>query len=216
MTNDYQIDIYSELSSLPVPSFLPRPVRELRKQPKPKRVRVFLFQTQDTFGKTWNVEQVRPTHHGFDVLYGQKEGLPGSIPRLICTTELREFWDAHKATYDAATYDLPMGRTTIKRARKKLGFNRGKDLSKFWMDRIHDLKTMTPREFAAKHNLTVSMAFDARARLLGRSARQLGWWKTPSIVQFLRSGVICREIKEKLGVSLTHAHRLRKRACQGE
>lgn len=121
------------------------------------------------------------TKHGFDVLYGQREDLPaGSLPRLICTKELRDYWEAHKATFDAAPYDLPIGRSTIKRARKKLGFHHGKDVSKFWMDRMHDLRTMKASEFAAKHNPTVRLTFEVRRRLLGRTSRQLGWWKTPA------------------------------------
>ena len=96
MTNDYQIDIYSELSSLPVPSFLPRPTPQ---GPKPKRQLTYLFQTQDLYGKTWFVEQVRSTRHGFDVVFGQKEGEPLRISRLVYTKELRDFWEKHKSLH---------------------------------------------------------------------------------------------------------------------
>jgi hypothetical protein len=158
------------------------------------------------------VEQVRPTRHGFDVLFGQKEGEPLRISRLVYTKELRDFWEKNKSLHNGTLSDLPIGRTTIKRARHRLGFNQRKDVSKFWMDRIDDLKTMKTSDFAAKHNLSRWMVADMRSKLFGPSHRKVGWWKSRTVMQFLRSGVTCREIKAKLGISLTHASRLRSRA----
>jgi hypothetical protein len=53
-------------------------------------------------------------------------------------------------------------------------------------------------------------------RLLGRTARLLGWWQTPETLAILRSDLKLREIGQKLGIGTTHALRLKLRALELE
>jgi hypothetical protein len=217
MTNDYQLNIYSELSSSPVPNFLPRIPKSLRGQTQTNKPKLpILFTVNDYKGILCFITQVRPTNHGFDVLYGYPEtkffGL--GPQRLISTRELFDFWEKYRTSTEFVTYDLPIGRTTIKRARKRLGFNFRTDTSKFWMDRLEELKAMPVREFAAKHGVNAAVAGDMRRKLVGNTARPVGWWNKPTILQYLRSGVTLTQICEKLGVKHTQACRLRTMAQQ--
>jgi hypothetical protein len=56
------------------------------------------------------------------------------------------------------------------------------------------------------------MVLGTRRRLLGKSARPVGWWRKPEFLEILRSNVPLRVIGEKLCVSISHAHRLKYRA----
>lgn len=219
MTNDYQLNIYSELSSSPVPSFLPRLPKSLRgqtKSNKPKRELPVLFTVNDYKGTLCFITQTRPTNHGFDVLYGYPENkIFGYGPqRLISTRELVDFWEKYRTSTEFLTYDLPVGRTTIKRARKRLGFNFRVDTSKFWMDRLEELKTLPVRDFAAKHGVSPGIVFDTRRKLLGKVSRDSFWWNKPAILAYLRSGASLDQIAAKLGVKHTQACRLRTIAQQ--
>src|SRR5437868_5316687 len=75
----------------------------------------------DVDGALWGVRDVRGTKHGFDLLYGSPVSRFGSyvsgLPRLIATQPLWDFWDANRTKRDGAIYDLPAGRTTLKRVR---------------------------------------------------------------------------------------------------
>jgi hypothetical protein len=218
MTNDFQIYIESAITSLPVPSFHPRLAKGQRvgKEKRNYRDKIpVLFQTSDYQEALWEVTKVRPTKHGFDLLLGYRIGTFFGLgpSRVIVTRELKDFWETNKVNAGFA-YTLPAGRTTLKRIRKRLGYNFRKAMSKYWMDRLGDLGTMRPRDFAVKHGIAREVAFDTRRRLLGKVAREKGWWNQPAILEFLRSDVKVREISEKLGVSLTQACRLRMRAQQ--
>jgi hypothetical protein len=217
MTNDFQIYIESKFSSLPVPSFHPRLPKGPRGSTDDSKQRAkipVLFQARDFQDALWDVTMVRATKHGFDLLLGYRAEGPFWFgpPRVICTSELKDFWERNRAKTGGLTYDLPAGRTTLKRVRRRLGFHFRKDVSKFWMDRLADLKTMRARDFAAKHDCALAVVLDTRRRLVGRVAREIGWWNKPAIVEFLLSGVTRREIAEKLGISLTQASRLRTQA----
>ena len=119
---------------------------------------------------------------------------------------------ANKTNRDGALFDLPAGRTTLKRARRRLGLNDNQDLKDYWNERIPELETLSAREFAARHNLDVGLVFDSRLRVLGKRARELNWWRTPDTLDILRSNITLREVGEKLGIGTTHAKRLRDRA----
>jgi hypothetical protein len=189
--------------------------RSLSKKLLAQRERSILFQVEDVEGGTWGVKQVRETKHGFDLLFGvpvDHGSYRGGLARIIATKELTDFWDANRTRHDGFLFDLPAGRSTLKRVRRRLQFNFRNDWSEFWMDRLEDLKTMPPRDFAAKHDLEPNVVFEMRFKLLGKRARDLGWWRDPLIVETLLSGVTLREIGEKLDIGTTHAKRLRDRA----
>jgi hypothetical protein len=77
----------------------------------------------------------------------------GGLPRLIPTRELRDFWHTNRARLNGFIYDLPAGRTTLKRARQRLGFNSRDDISEFWTERIEDLELLSAHEFAATYGV---------------------------------------------------------------
>ncbi len=184
-----------------------------------KRKYPVLGQVRDVEGGLWDVREIRDTKHGFDLLFGSPVSRVGhdvgGLPRLIATKPLQEFWEAHKTKYGGVIFDLPAGRTTLKRVRRRLGFNYLKDQSKFWKERIHDLKTLSAREFAARHGVDVQVVFDTRTKVIGRRARPWGWWRKPKPLQILLSDITLREMGEKLGLSISQAKRLRDRARQG-
>jgi hypothetical protein len=93
-----------------------------------------------------------------------------------------------------------------------LGFHSLDDLSEFWRERIEDLEALSAREFAVRHKVDIDVVFDTRTKLLGRRARQLGWWRKPRPLKILRSNIPLREMGEKLGISITQAKRLRHQA----
>jgi hypothetical protein len=174
-----------------------------------------LFQVRDVENDLWDVRDIRATRHGFDVLYGSpvyRLSNYRSGPCLIVTKELFAHWEANKTNRDGALFDLPAGRTTLKRARSRLSLNDNQDLKDYWNEHIHKLKILSAREFAACHNLDVDSVFDSRLRVLGKRARHLNWWRTPDTLEILRSNVTLREIGEKLGIGTSHAKRLRDRA----
>lgn len=175
-----------------------------------------LGQLRDVEGTVWDIRDVRPTKHGFDLMFGNKTLDHGpnwiGLPRLICTKELYDFWDQNRVKGEGFLFSLPAGRTTLKRLRKRYRFNFDNDVDKLWQDRLEDLKSMKPRDFAKKYEIKLSQAFDRRTQLLGRRARQLGWWRTSETIALLRSGLTLREIGEQLNISTSQVHRLRRRA----
>lgn len=176
-----------------------------------------LGQVRDVEDAVWDVRDIRTTKHGFDLLFGSPVSMPvhrWGPPRLIATRSLYDFWDANRTKRDGAIYDLPAGRTTIKRIRRRLGFHSLKDLSKFWHARIEDLQKLSARDFASKHDVNIRVVFETRYKLLGKQARDLNGWHDPATLEVLRSNLTLREMGEKLGISISHAKRLRDRARQ--
>jgi hypothetical protein len=184
-------------------------------EPRIKHKATIVGQVRDVDGRLWNVRQIRETKHGFNLLYGSPEALAGywgGPARLIATQPLIDFWEANRTQHDGVLFDLPAGRTTLKRVRYRFGFNYLKDLSAFWMQRIEDLEELSAREFARKHNVDFHVASETRRKLFGNRARKLGWWRKARPLKILRSNIMLREIAEKLDISTSHAHRLRDRA----
>jgi hypothetical protein len=176
-------------------------------------------EARDVFGNPWFVRDIRTTKHGFDLLFGSRDEADRKnwgLPRLIPTRELIDYWEANRTNRDCVIYDLPAGRTTIKRVRHRLGFHLPNDVAAQWRARLDDLKTLKPREFATRYNMKADVVKDARRRLLGRTARPFGWWQTPETLSILHSGLKLREIGQKLGIGTTHVRRLKLRALELE
>ena len=185
------------------------------KLPAPKMKYPVLYQVRDVDNDLWDVRDVRPTKHGFDLLYGSRVYRLTNHrngPGLIVTKQLFDYWQANKTKREGVLFDLPAGRTTLKRARSRYGFNYNLDLKDFWTEHIPELQTLSAREFAARHNLDVDVVFDSRFRVLGKRARELNWWRTPQTLDILRSDITVTEMGRKLGIGRTHARRLRDRA----
>ncbi|MGD0499726.1 MAG: hypothetical protein ABSC23_14960 [Bryobacteraceae bacterium] len=95
-----------------------------RMKPNPK----IIGHVRDVEGGLWDVRQIRDTKHGFDLLFGSPVPRLGSyrggLPRLIATRPLIDFGDANRTKHDGVLYDLPAGRSTLKRVRHRLGFHR--------------------------------------------------------------------------------------------
>ncbi len=187
-----------------------KPVTRMKRQAK------ILGQVRDVEGSLWDVRQIRDTKHGFDLLFGSPEPRLGSyrggLPRLIATQPLIDFWEANRTKRDGVLFDLPAGRTTLKRVRRHLGFHNLDDISEFWKERIEDLEALSAREFAIRHEVDIQVVFDTRRKLLGKRARDPGWWRKPRPLKILRSNITLREMGEKLDISITQAKRLRDRA----
>jgi hypothetical protein len=181
-----------------------------------KRKSTILGQVRDVEGGLWDVRQIRDTKHGFDLLFGSPAPRLGSyrggLPRLIATRPLIDFWEANRTKHDGVLYDLPAGRTTLKRMRHRFGFHYLDDLSQFWKDRIEDLETLSAREFAMRHKVDVEVAIDTRRRLLGKRTRDLGWWRKPRPLKILLSNISLSQMGRKLRISISQAKRLRDRA----
>jgi len=181
------------------------PITEIKRQKRWEQI-------FDVDGSLWDVREARATKHGFDLLFGlpATSGLGRFIGpiRLIATPALVSYWHAHR-TVEGAIYDLPAGRTTIKRLRSRLRLNFFTDRRDLWKKRTGDLKTLPTREFAERYGVPFHVASDWRFLLLGRATRPLDWWRHPAVLAVLRQpGVKLREIASSLHIGTTHAKRL--------
>jgi len=171
----------------------------------------------DVDGSLWNVREARATKHGFDLLFGipANSGIsPRDIgpKRLIATPALVAYWEVNR-TNEGAVNDLPAGRSTLKRIRKRLRFDFFQDRRNLWKKRTGDMKTLPTGEFADRYNVPTEQANDWRMRLVGRVARPLDWWQHPEALAILRNPGITRTAMAKaLNIGTSHAHRLRLRA----
>ena len=173
-------------------------------------------QVYDVYDCLWDVRDARATKHGFDLLFGSPANAPlgsycGGLPRLIATPALRDYWEVNKTKWGGEIYDLPAGRSTMKRVRRRLGLNLMKDSRAFFRKRIGDLKTLSAREFAERHGVRVEVVSDRRFNLLGRRARPSGWWQDEAVLEVLRAPITLREAGERLGIKTSQVHRLRER-----
>jgi hypothetical protein len=175
-----------------------------------------LGQVQDAHNEFWDVRDIRTTRHNFDLLYGSPvyrlANDCNGQPRLIVTKELAAYWEANRTKHDGVLFDLPAGRTTLKRARTRMDFHYYRDVKTYWSKYLRDLETVPAREVAARHNVDICVVKQRRRELLGTRARPRDWWRTPDTLDILRSNITLREIGEKLGIGTTHVRRLRDRA----
>lgn len=186
---------------------------------KPKTSKLpfeLIMRVRDVDGAYWDVYEARPSKHGFSVLYGlpvsELGDLRGGNLQLIATHELVQFWEANITKRDGIIFDLPAGRTTLKRMRRRLGFHWNDDMRQFWLDRIDDLRNLSAREFAERHGVNVDLVFDSRLRVLGPVAREPGWWTNARTLNVLKWNVPLRVIGRELDISISHAKRLKSRA----
>ena len=165
----------------------------------------------DFEGRSWDVREFRRTKYGFDLAIGWPDGRRGKGyggPALIPTIELIEYWNS-AAVRRGAIYDLPMGRTAIKRLRLVLGMNFYEDVEGWWLDRKKDLDSLRGSHFAKKHGAHESEISQAHTRLIGPRLRARGWWREKTNAEVLLSSLPIREIAQKLKVSDGSARRLR-------
>ncbi len=173
----------------------------------------------DVDGSLWEVREARATKYGFDLLFGYpgNSHLPPRLigpSRLIATPALVNFWETYR-TEEGYIYDLPAGRSTIKRLRRRLKLNLPVDRRKLWKKRAIDLKTLPTNDFAERYNVSKTVSTDWRYRIFGRTTRPDNWWRHPEALAVLRKkGLKLKEIALALKITTSHAHRLRALAAQ--
>jgi hypothetical protein len=177
-----------------------------------------LGEIRDLDNTVWDVREIRPTKHGFDMLYGTRTlgrgVLSGGKPRLIATIDLMEFWSVNGTRRDGILFDLPEGHRALDSMRAQLGFNFLEATHAFWNDRIDDLRSLPAKEFAARHGVSQSAAMSRRYRLFGSTKRPRGWWRNRKVLSLLLSSQTLRKVASKLGISNCHVFHLRARAKQ--
>ncbi len=175
-----------------------------------------LGQIRDIAGTLRDVREIRPTKHGFDMYYGtpssRRGASPGGKPHLIASIGLMEFWHENGTRGRGFLFDLPAGYSTLKSLRARLGFNFRDDTDAFWNARIGDLMSLSTTQFASRHDVTASAAAHWRYKIFGSITRPKGWWNTRKVVAVLVSGQRLAIIGKKLGISTSHAFRLRAQA----
>jgi hypothetical protein len=175
-----------------------------------------LGEMTDLDGTLWEVREIRPTKHGFDLYCGNPVSYRGTPirgkSRLIPSIELMEFWSDNGTRRDGVLFDLPANRNTLKSMRATLGFNLHEATHAFWEDRLSDLRLLSADEFAEKHGVSRSAALARRLSIFGRTMRPVGWWRKPKVIAILLSGQFLRIIGRQLGISTCYAFDLRARA----
>src|SRR5690606_33121110 len=78
---------------------------------------------EDMFGQTWLVTDARETPLGFGVLVGRPHPPSRQGATVILTADLAEAIDGMRDTPADLDGVLPIGRTTIKRLRKAMGYH---------------------------------------------------------------------------------------------
>jgi hypothetical protein len=187
------------------------PVRPLLKSSKRAKYPI-IGEIKDVEGRWWWIRDVRETKYGFDLLCGSlvSRSIPHPVgyPGVIPTQELIDFWEANKRKRDCTVYNLPAGDTTLMYVRRRYGFDVHSATDIFYRERIDDLRTLSPSQFAAKHNVNACTVYSMRQRYLGRTSRETGWWRERRILNILLSRLTYREKARKLGIGATHARRL--------
>ncbi len=175
-----------------------------------------LGEITDIENTLWDVREIRPTKHGFDMHYGTRTSRASNAgkPRLIATIDLMEFWSANGTRRDGLLFDLPARRSSLASMRTRIGFNIHDDADAFWEDRLADLASLSSQEFAIRHGVTPCSAASRRYRIFGSTLRPRGWWRKRKVVTLLLSSQSLRKVGAKLGISSCHAFHLRARARQ--
>lgn len=163
----------------------------------------------------WNLREVRPTKHGFDLCFGTPRstyyGPYCGAPKLIVTKALRDYWHRNRTKKLHFFLDLPATSSSLNLTLRRLRFFHREDVKAFWKDRIEDLGTLSTREFAAKHGVTPAAAFEWRLKLVKRG-RPAGWWRAPGILKVLLSNMPLGEAGRELGIAISEVQRLRRLA----
>ena len=127
----------------------------------------------DVDGSLWDVREARATSHDFDLLFGfpanshlRGSNVTGGPPRLIATPPLVAYWEINRFN-EGATYDLPAGRSTLKRLRRRLRFHFVEDRRNFWKKRTADLQTLPTYEFAERYHVSKVLTNQWRLNLIG-------------------------------------------------
>lgn len=177
---------------------------------------------KDALGLEWDIKEARETKYGFEIYYGKRKNAvqyeAGGPNRLIYTKELQAFFEKYSFRKDGTLFDLPVGRTTLKRARIALGFHWFKDAEKFWRKRKRDLTILSSKEFTRKHEhqkIGGKRLSAWRRRILGSQVRPRGWWRTTEVVKLLLSDEISlNQVRAQLTekISTSQAHRMRREA----
>lgn len=176
---------------------------------------VIVERVKDFNKASWNVHEVRPTKHGFDLYLGTPRDTYHSpyrgLSKLIVTRALRNYWHANRTKNSRFFLDLPVSSSGLKLALRNLRFYHREDLLAFWKKRVDDLAALPTREFAAKHGVDPAAAFDWRLKLVKRG-RPKGWWRTPEFLKILLSSMSLTEAARELGIEFSEVHRLRRLA----
>jgi len=170
------------------------------------------IQVKDVDGRLWDVAESRPTKHGFDLHFGwpsDARGYGQGAKGLIPTQDLLKYWESKKLCRDGSIYDLPIGRTSIKRVRSILGLDYYTDNAEWYWDRIEDLMTMSNVRFSAIHGVDESTVSVVRSKLLGRRIREAFWWREESVADLLCSDLPRFHVASKLGISIGAVGRMR-------
>jgi|SRR5208283_4070033 len=168
----------------------------------------------DVFKASWDVHEVRPTKHGFDLYFGlpRTTYLPCyGTPHLIVTKDLRKYWHANRTKPNRFFLDLPACHTSVDRALKVLRHIHREDVKAFWAQRLGDLAGLPTRDFAAKYGVDPRIAFKWRLKLVRRQ-RPAGWWRTPEILRILSSTISLAEVGRELGIAMSEVARLQRLA----
>jgi hypothetical protein len=176
------------------------------------REAIIIGSVKDFWGDEWDVRETRPTTHGFDLCFGWPSGCRGKGfggPGLICTTALNDYFKTHALDRNGSIYDLPAGRTTIKRVRLILGFNLYAESAVWWEERTEDLTDLPGVEFAKKHAVPASSVSIWRKRLIGKRLREPFWWRENAIAELLQSNLPRAFVAQKLAISVGSVGRLR-------
>jgi len=176
-------------------------------------------QVRDVDGARFDVRDIRATKHGFELLFGTPERTPDvdhrPWPQLILTEDLRDFWLENQTKHNGLSFDLPASYATLCRARKQLGLGWQASVLKFWTDRIEDLESLRPRQFAVKHGVDPQYVNYWRWRLgVTKRRRARDWWRAPETLNILLSDLTPKEASLALGVSTSYIYQLRARATK--
>lgn len=118
----------------------------------------------DIWGDSWDLYEERPTEFGFSLLLGRAEGTNrGGSLTLIVTDDLANHLRALAELRRG--HSLPIGNTTIKKARRLLGIDWRAERASWWDERFDDLAEMSVEEFAATHDVSVSRLRGLRRKL---------------------------------------------------
>jgi hypothetical protein len=179
------------------------------------RTATLIGKAKDAWGDMWDVRESRPTAHGFDILIGWPEGLRGKGfggPRAIATPQLLAYMELHSLDRDGSIYDLPVGRTTVRRLRRLMGMNYYEASYDWWIERMPDLALMDGVEFARLHGVHGAAVSIWRKELLGeKRLRDPFWWKEDPAKSLLLSGYPSAYIADRLEIAASTVRVLRRK-----